>query len=143
MTREGIGPKLDRFRANLEELDRLPRATREEFLSDTRNLWSAIYLLQVSIQVLIDVASYVSASLGLPVPTKSRGLLESLEAAGHLPHGSAKRFGPIFAFRNRVVHLYERVDPDIVYRIVRENRGDLEDLMSLLMGLLDRADEGR
>lgn len=43
------------------------------------------------------------------------------------------RAGPIIGFRNRVVHLYDRVDPQIVFRILREQRGDLRDLLRLLV----------
>lgn len=137
MTREGITSKLARFRGNLEALDLIPRGSREEFLSDGRNLWAAIYLLQTSIQALIDVGSYVAAGLGLAVPSKSQDLLDSLESAGHLPAGSASRFSPMFAFRNRVVHLYERIDPERVYSILTEHRGEMEDLMAQLLDLLE------
>ena len=55
-------------------------------------------------------------------------MLDRLERAGRLPSGAAAKFGKIFAFRNRVVHLYDRVDDAIVYEIVTERLADLEDL---------------
>ena len=69
---------------------------------------------------------------GLGVPKTSLDAIEKLETGGLLPEGSARRFTPIIGFRNRVVHLYDRIDPEIVYRILLEHRADLKDLAALL-----------
>lgn len=37
-------------------------------------------------------------------------------------------------FRNRVVHL-DRIDPQIVHRVVQERRRDLIDLLDLLLAI--------
>ena len=54
-------------------------------------------------------------------------------SARALPPGSAVRFRPVIGFRNRVVHLYDRVDPEIVFRVVKEDRRDLAELLGLLL----------
>ena len=136
MTPEEVQAKLAVLRDNLEKLALIPQGSFEQFSSDFRNLDSALHRLQTSIQALIDVASYVTARKGLGVPETSREILERLEAAAHLPSGSTDRFGPIFGFRNRVVHLYDRIDPEIVFRILTEQRGDLEELLRLLLAAL-------
>ena len=136
MTHDSLETRLAVFRENLRRLEEIPQTTFEEFAADFRNLDSALHRLQTSIQALIDVASFACAEQGLATPSTSRGLLERLEEAGQLPPGSTARFGPIFGFRNRVVHLYERVDASIVYRVLREERQDLADLMDLLLAVL-------
>lgn len=137
MTDAEIAGKLAVLRDNLERLAQIPQASFEEFGSDFRNLDSALHRLQTSIQVLIDLAGLTCARLGLGTPATSRELLERLEAEGALPAGSATRFGPIFGFRNRVVHLYDRVDERIVYRILREERDDLDALARLLVAAVE------
>lgn len=139
MTRDEIQAKIEYFRQNVEDLESLPQSSEGEFMSDPRNLKTALYLLQTSIQVLIDLCGYAGARLGLPTPPTSRGYLEGLEARGHLPHGSADRFGPMFAFRNRVVHLYDRIDPAIVYALLTRERKDLVQLFGWLLDLLAKA----
>ena len=52
---------------------------------------------------------------------------------------SAARFRPVIGFRNRVVHLYDRIDPAIVHRIVTEDRQDLVTLLDLLVVAADSA----
>lgn len=136
MTEAEIGAKLALLRDNLDKLAQIPQASYEEFVADFRNVDSALRRLQTSIQVLIDIASLVSARLGLGTASTSRELLERLESSGTLPAGSTARFGPIFGFRNRIVHLYDRVDDRIVYRILTEDRGDLDALAGLLVAAL-------
>lgn len=128
--------KLAIVRDNLDKLGQLPQGSLEEFVADFRNIDSALHRLQTGIQALIDIASYVTARRGLGTPTSSADSLVKLEGAGHLPPGSAARFTPIFGFRNRVVHLYDRVDPEIVYRILTEHRSDLDELARLLLAAL-------
>jgi uncharacterized protein YutE (UPF0331/DUF86 family) len=136
VTPEEIQAKLTRLADAIDALRRLPASSLEAFRSDERNLDAALRRLQVAIQILIDVGSHVVAQLGLGAPETSRDLLERLEAAGHLPAGAAARFGPIFAFRNRIVHLYDRIDDSVVYEIMSRNLGDLQELAAYYIDAL-------
>ena len=138
MTFESITAKLELIRDNLQRLEALPQATFAEFNADFRNLDSALHRLQTTIQALIDIASYLVSVRGLGVPRTSVEALEKLENAQLLPLGSVERFTPIVGFRNRVVHLYDRIDPQIVHRILTTNRGDLKDLGALLVAALSK-----
>jgi uncharacterized protein YutE (UPF0331/DUF86 family) len=137
MTFEQIQPKLDVLKANLEKLARIPQASEDEFLADFRNVASALYLLQTSIQALIDLASHLVASRALPTPKTSHELFERLEESGCLPAGSAARFAPIVGFRNRVVHLYDRIDERRVYEILTRHRHDLIEVLDLLLSAME------
>lgn len=133
MTFEQVQSKLDILKANLERLDEIPQGSFDEFASDSRNLDATLHLLQTSIQALIDLASYLVADKSLATPRTSHEVLERLEDAGHLPSGSAKRFAPIVGFRNRVVHLYDRIDEHRVYEILTSHRHDLVELLDMLL----------
>jgi len=139
VTAPDINTKIAIVRENLQRLADLPQASYAEFAGDFRNLDSALHRLQTSIQALIDIASLAAARNGLGAPGSSVELLERLENAACLPSGSAARFTPIFGFRNRVVHLYDRIDPAIVYRVLTEELGDLRELLDLLLGALERS----
>jgi uncharacterized protein YutE (UPF0331/DUF86 family) len=139
MTRDSLHSKVSIVRANLERLADIPQSSFEEFAADFRNLDSALHRLQTTIQALIDLASYACAGHGLDTPATSRDLLLILEAAGQLPTGSVERFGRIFGFRNRIVHLYDRIDERIGHRVLCEDRRDLHDLLDLLLASLEPA----
>jgi uncharacterized protein YutE (UPF0331/DUF86 family) len=91
MTFAEIGERLRALRSNLEKLDRIPQSSYDEFVGDFRNVGSAIYYMQTSIQALIDIASWLLARLALGTPRKSIDAFELLESAGHLPAGTAQR----------------------------------------------------
>lgn len=137
MSPEQMQSKLEHLATALEGIRRLPQESLDDFRSDDRNLDAAVRRLQVAIQVLIDVGSHVVAELGLGAPESGRDLLERLERAGHLPAGRAARFGKMFGFRNRIVHLYDRVDDTFVYEIMTQHLGDLEELARLYIDALE------
>lgn len=136
MTPEQVQAKLAMLADVLARLRALPQSTLEEIRADDRNIDAALRRLQVAIQILIDVGSHVVSRLGLGCPDTSQDLLDRLERAGKLPSGSADRFGKVFAFRNRIVHLYERVDDESVFAIVKHHLGDLEELATLYIDAL-------
>jgi uncharacterized protein YutE (UPF0331/DUF86 family) len=136
MTPEQVQTKLVVLRDNLDKLAAIPQTSYEDFVADFRNVDSALYRLQTSIQVLIDLSSYAAAQQGLGAPRSSADCLEKLEAAGLLPAGAAQQYVPVFGFRNRIVHLYDRVDTRVVYDILTKERSDLAALGRLLLAVL-------
>jgi uncharacterized protein YutE (UPF0331/DUF86 family) len=137
MSANGIETKLAILRDNLARLAAIPQASFDEFAADFRNVDSALHRLQTSIQALIDVGSYKVGRRGLAPPASSREILTALEDDGALPAGTAARFAPLFAFRNRVVHLYDRVDSRRVFEILTQHRQDLATLLDLLLAIPD------
>jgi len=137
MNGKGIETKLAVLRDNLARLATLPQTDFAEFAADFRNVDSALHRLQTSIQALIDIGSYKVGRRGLRPPDSSRDILTALEVDGALPRGSADRFAPLFAFRNRVVHLYDRVDSQRVFDILTQHRQDLGALLDLLLAIPD------
>lgn len=138
MTPEQLQAKLALLVETLERLRATTPATLEELRADDRNLPAALHRLQIAIQILIDVGSHLVARLGLGAPDSSHDVLARLETAGKLPPGSTARFGKMFAFRNRVVHLYDHVDDAVVYAILTHDLGDLEELARLYLLHLPR-----
>lgn len=136
MTPEEVQAKLALLAAAIERLRAMERGSLDAFRADDRNLDAALRRLQVAIQVLIDVGSHVVSRLGLGAPETSVDILERLERAGRLPPGSTQRFGKIFGFPNRIVHLYDRVDDSIVFAILANDLGDLEELARLYLDML-------
>lgn len=137
MTSEQIQTKLDALKANLALLDEIPQGSYEEFAGDFRNVAAALYLLQTAIQALIDVASFAVAQRALPTPRTSHEAFERLEEAGLVPAGTAARVAPIVGFRNRVVHLYDRVDERRVYEILTRHRDDLPELLDRVLAVIE------
>lgn len=130
-----LGAKLDVLRTNLQQLAQVPQTSFDEFSSDFRNVAATLYLLQTSIQALIDVAGHKVAEHAAGTPRTSHALFEALEERKLLPSGTAKRVGPIVGFRNRIVHLYDRVEPRRVFEILVGHRRDIAEILDLLLAI--------
>lgn len=137
MTRSDISDKAAFVRQALGELAAIPQGSLEDFRADRRNLPSALHWLQTAMQALLDIGLILVAIRGLRPPHSSVDVLERLEEAGALPSGSVAKYRPVVGFRNRVVHLYDRMDPEIVYRVLTEDRADLAELLARLLAAAD------
>ena len=82
---------------------------------------------------MLDIANHLIAREGWGLPGSHREALEILLREGVLPQDKAQDFLKMASFRNRIVHLYDRVDPDEVYNILEENLGDLEAVVSAVV----------
>ena len=135
MTDPLILGKAQVVRESLNDLAAIPQTSYAEFESDFRNVQATLHLMQVAIQALTDLGSMLCARLGLATPRTSFEVFERLEQDGRLPKGSATRFAPIVGFRNRIVHLYDRIDQRIVFRVLTERRADLAELLGHLLAV--------
>jgi uncharacterized protein YutE (UPF0331/DUF86 family) len=137
MNGKGIETRLAVLRDNLARLAEIPQGSFADFAGDFRNVDSALHRLQTSIQALVDIATYKLGRRGLAPPSTSRDILVALEGDQAVPAGTAARFAPLFAFRNRIVHLYDRIDPQRVFEILTVHRQDLAVLLDLLLVIPD------
>lgn len=117
---------LDFVRGNVRKLAELREAGRGAFLGDDIAQAAAERWLQTAIESVIDVANHVIAREGLGVPRAYSDTIEILVREGVLPDDRREAFLGMVRFRNRVVHLYDEVAPDEVWRIIEDDLGDFD-----------------
>ena len=119
------------------------RRVREEHAGDDGNLLSnqtkqdAIILnLQRACETSIDAAMHLVRLHRLGVPQETREAFSLLETAGMLDHALADHLRKMVGFRNVAIHEYQKLDLDIVRRIVAES---LDDFLAFTRILLKAA----
>jgi uncharacterized protein YutE (UPF0331/DUF86 family) len=132
MKKRDIQKKIDVVLDNLEKLRILKQKTYEDFISDFRNIDSALHRLQTSIQALLDMGGYIIASLGLRTPDTNAEIIEILSEAGHIPEGKMSQF------RNRIVHLYNHIDTETLYDILVNELNDIKDFYITLLEVIEK-----
>jgi len=137
MRREDVESKLDIIPENLEKLRVLGAMSYEEFISDFRNIDSALHRLQTSIQALVDLGGYIIASLGLRTPGTSGEVIEILIERGLLPKEQRDRHVSMIQFRNRIVHFYNNIDLKILYQILQEELVDIRELYRIFIQIIE------
>lgn len=137
MKREDIQTKIDVILDNLEKLHTLKAKTYEDFISDFRNIDSALYILQTSIQALLDMGSYIIANLGLRMPNTNAEIIKILFDAGYIPKEKVEAYINMAKFRNRIVHLYNHIDTRALYDILANELADIKDFYTTLLEIIE------
>jgi len=123
---------VDFMRANLRRLEAVHELGREEFLSDEVAQAAATRWLQTSIEAIVDIANHIIAREGLGVPRAYSETIEILTREGVLPADRRDAFLAMVRFRNRVVHIYDDVSADEIWRIIDEDLGDFDAFISVI-----------
>ncbi|KAF0143176.1 MAG: hypothetical protein FD156_2802 [Nitrospirae bacterium] len=109
----------------------------EDFIADFRNIDSALHRLQTSIQALLDMGSYIIASLGLKTPNTNAEIIDILSDAGHISKDRKDLYIKMSQFRNRIVHLYNHIDTETLYKIFTDELEDIKDFYKDLLKIIE------
>lgn len=123
---------IDFVRANLRRLETLHERGREEFLADDIAQAAATRWLQTSIEALVDIANHIIAREGLGVPRAYSETVEILTREGVLPPGRRDALLSMVRFRNRIVHLYDEVSSEEIWRIIENDLADFDAFISAI-----------
>ena len=132
---EKIRQKIHFIRENLAHLEELKDLDKESFKSDHIKEAAAIRMLQVAIEAVLDICSHIISREGWGLP---KSYLESVELAvqnGLIPLELAQDYKNMAKFRNRVVHLYDKVDSEELIEIIHSH---LDDFKPFIQNVLSR-----
>lgn len=123
-------------------LERAVRRALEEYAGDPANLRAnqtrqdAILLnLQRACESSIDAAMHLVRVHRLGIPQDTRDAFDLLERAGRLDPALSTRLKKMVGFRNIAVHDYQKLNLDIVQRILDEH---IEDFRAFSRRLLQQ-----
>jgi uncharacterized protein YutE (UPF0331/DUF86 family) len=124
---------LAEYRAELELLRDGPIAEYEG-----ERAYAGRYLVQAAAQACIDMANHVIASSGWRTPADFRDAFTVLEEQRVIDHELANRMRALAGLRNRLVHVYEKVDDRIVHDSLRAGLEDLSNYAQTIARLVER-----
>ena len=123
-------------RSMLDETAALPCASLAEFTSDRRTAAAAESYLRRALEALLDLCRHV-VTKGF-----GEGVLEYKQVAGRLAgHGvvsveTAALLVRMAGYRNRMVHFYDEIAAEELFRICTDERRDLESIVDEILGWL-------
>ena len=138
MKKEDIQTKIDVLLDNLDKMHSLKSKPYEDFISDFRNIDSALHRLQTSIQALLDMGSYIIASLGLKTPNTNAEIIEILAEAGYISKDKINTYIKMSQFRNRIVHLYNHIDTEMLFDILANETHDIKEFLKILLDIIEK-----
>lgn len=124
--REKIEQKLLFMEENLNKLKKLRELKKDIFIEDFRNVDSAKYLLQVSIEAMLDITNHLIARNRFGKPESNKDSFKMLADNGLIDSKDINTYFSMAKFRNRIVHMYFNIDDEMIYDITQNNIGDFE-----------------
>ena len=110
--------KLNFMTLYLDNLKYFESVTLEEYLADYREQLVAERLLQLIIQVSLDIHKYLLKRLEIEQPKNSFETFIKVAKQGIITMKLAEKLAPSGSLRNRLVHIYEEIDPVKVYEAI-------------------------
>lgn len=136
MNPEKIAAMLDNLKRYLDILREHTLSGREILLSNRVALDSAKYNFVIAIESCIDMGSHIIASEGLRSPDDYRDVAQVLAEAGMIDNDLAEKFKLMISFRNRLVHMYWKVDDELVCDYLENNLEDIGELGRKFAGMI-------
>ena len=100
----------------------LQNVTREQFVKDWAMRTVSERAIQVSAEIMIDVAERIIALAGVGPTATAAEAIERLVQMGVLK--SPEPYRSMVRMRNLIVHGYDEVNPDVLYDVISGRLGD-------------------
>ncbi|CCQ93916.1 conserved hypothetical protein [[Clostridium] ultunense Esp] len=101
----------------------------EDFKKDLIIQGSVERYLHLTIEALLDIGNHIIADEGLGKVEVYSDIAKILSLNKYINKEQEEIFVKIIGFRNILVHDYLSIDKDIVYEILENGLGDLEDIL--------------
>lgn len=126
-----INSKIIFIKERLSALSELAKLSESEFKADNRNIASACYWLQTAVESMIDVAQHIAVKKNLirSKDVASVDFFEELYNEGVISKESLEKYRLMIRFRNRIVHLYQEVSQDEVFKIILDDLDDFKEFI--------------
>lgn len=133
---ERIIDHLNELEASLRDWKRYKASPVEKLKTDrdTRNM--VLHAMLVAIQSSIDVANHLIAEKNLRKPSTYREAFEILAEENVISVELADELADLAGFRNMLVHIYWRLDMDVIHEILQRDHRHLEAFSSQVKKML-------
>ncbi len=111
----------------------------DDYRADPRNYGSGERFLQLAIETALSVGHHLVAARGLGQPTTYAEVFVLLGRGGILDPDFAASLEPMARMRNRLVHVYQDIDPAFVHQLLATRLDDFDRFAAEVVRYLDRA----
>ena len=128
--------KLSALDEYLKQISEYANITLEAYAVDWKIQRIVERTLQMMIETCLDISGHIISDEKFRMPETYADMFRILVEKSILSESRVDAFEKMARFRNIVVHNYERIDPEIVIGILRNNLGDFEDFKASIIKYL-------
>lgn len=121
----------------LNELKVENKITWENFLKDIKVKRFVERTLQMSIEVCLDVGNHIISDEGWKEASTNREIFQRLNEKGAISNDLTDKLLQMAGFRNRIIHDYSDIEPEMVFGILKKRIPDFELYMSEIFQWID------
>jgi uncharacterized protein YutE (UPF0331/DUF86 family) len=135
--RELVRRKMVLISEDLRRLEALARKSREEYLASELDETLAERYLERMIGRMIDANYHLLTESGEAPPRDYYESFVALHRIGALEPEFARRLAPCAGLRNRIVHVYDDLDPGRIYDALTQAVVDVPTYLTAIRSFLD------
>lgn len=95
-------------------------------------------LLQELIEICMDIGKHIIADEGFRFPENAKEIFTILNENRVISKKSMAIMHKMVGFRNILVHLYEKIDLEIVYEVYKKHMGDFDSFVSEINSFVNK-----
>ncbi|MGI6129964.1 MAG: type VII toxin-antitoxin system HepT family RNase toxin [bacterium] len=131
--RQFLAERTQIIRASIARLQELSSLTKEDFTGNLDNYAIAEHHLRRALQALLDLGRHIVVKNNFGNPASYREVLDLLGQHSVLDPDFARKIRAMASYRNRLVHDYAEVTNEEMINILKNELGDLTQLLNLLL----------
>jgi uncharacterized protein YutE (UPF0331/DUF86 family) len=128
ISKKVLADRLNWVEKMIGEIRVLPRASYQDFISDRRNIWAAESCLRRSLEALLDIGRHILAKGFATGVIEYKEIAERLGDFGVLSPSEARLLRILAGYRNRLIHFYHEIGEEELFRICKDQLGDLQEV---------------
>lgn len=131
--RKKLRNQIDFVRQTVRRLRQISEMDRVSFLGDDIVQAASVRYLQTAIEALLDIANHIVAREGLGTPKSYQESIDLLVQNKILSGDDQEAYRRMVRFRNRAVHLYDRIDADDIHKILTSHLDDFDRFLAAVV----------
>ncbi len=120
-----LAERLKLLAGYIADLEEVGEATWEEFRDNKVLRRYVERTLQLALECCLDIGSHIISSEKLREPEDNKDVFKVLAEAGYVPADMLETLQRMAGFRNILVHEYTRIDPEVVFAVLKRRLSDL------------------
>ncbi|MGC8977243.1 MAG: type VII toxin-antitoxin system HepT family RNase toxin [Candidatus Ratteibacteria bacterium] len=108
--------RLEKLEIAIKKLKELKSMSLKDFLNDWKSQDSACRNFQISVEICVDIGSFILSEKKLPVPDIYSKVIEELKKIKIIEEDVENELKKLIRFRNIIVHEYLYIDFEKVYK---------------------------
>jgi len=131
--KEKIIERMSDIKNAILELEKFQKMDLEEFLKDSDNYNLSAYHLRIATEAVLIIGTHILSRI--PQNGKKKDYTQVILALADynvLPKDFSQKIKGMAGYRNRLVHLYWKIDPKEILSVIKEDLGDFEKFLGYI-----------